>query len=774
MHLGLSVGVTALRDRAGGGGGGPPALINGPWFGEGATSPIYSATAPVGEYDPLNDRTVIGGESAVGQTRQTRVFAYYHGTGAWVGPYLGFQGGEVDDDHGAPAFAIIQGRAWAFGGPHNADMSCGYEATPGDLSSWTIRTKISGGLWTYPHPDVIGNNIYLFMRDFRGGSRYLLAMRPINNAHAGAGTLGSVVDIFDWTSLRVYQGNHIVVGTKIWFLTTQASFDDSIRQHVYGAIYDTADGSLSNFDGSYVRAAGTLPVNLTDANANFRLVDMGSEQGIVPKWLFDENGRPCIIYTQGTEFALNVNILQWNGTSFDAPQTIGTTNYRYNTVCLVRTPTGIQAFWSKDPSGVTFPRGGNIITRQRVGGVWGTETTFATPSRSYGLDTVAEIRNAHPDARMAYQERQVGSAVEVTNGLYVWMYGDRGYVGRALVPENFSNPAITGSTTQGQTITGTVGQVVNNPDSYEYRYLADAAVIPGATASNYASQVSDVGKMITMQARGVSNIWGPGPWATSNAIGPIVTFSLDARTTAFLAALPQQPDTTHRDLYDAFFATLRANGDDTLILSAALFAGHDAANTALVNMWTPGTNNPIVHGGVTFTDNRGVVSNGTNGWIELPYAAGLPRVMGLVVASDSSAANGSAIIGNADSYLTLRDPSGNWVNHKVAYTSGTTGTTAQASAAGVVGAIRTATSGSNSHRARKRTAANTATSVGNGSNTAIATLTEPNIVRVLTSIATAFTAQRCGIALITTGMDATQSGRVFEAVNTLHQGLLAI
>lgn len=65
------------------------------------------------------------------------------------------------------------------------------------------------------------------------------------------------------------------------------------------------------------------------------------------------------------------------------------------------------------------------------------------------------------------------------------------------LPVNSVAPAITGTTTQGQTLTCSTGTWSNTPDAYSYQWSRDGVAIDGATASTRVLAAGDVGAAMT-------------------------------------------------------------------------------------------------------------------------------------------------------------------------------------------------------------------------------------------------------------------------------------
>lgn len=87
------------------------------------------------------------------------------------------------------------------------------------------------------------------------------------------------------------------------------------------------------------------------------------------------------------------------------------------------------------------------------------------------------------------------------------------------VPVNTVAPVVSGTTTQGQTLSTTNGTWTNSPTGYTYQWKRNGSSIVGATANTYVLQVADVGATILCVVT-ASNGSGSAS-AASNSVGPI-------------------------------------------------------------------------------------------------------------------------------------------------------------------------------------------------------------------------------------------------------------
>lgn len=68
---------------------------------------------------------------------------------------------------------------------------------------------------------------------------------------------------------------------------------------------------------------------------------------------------------------------------------------------------------------------------------------------------------------------------------------------QAKLPVNSVAPAITGTTTQGQTLTCSQGTWSNTPDAYAFQWNRNGSPIIGATANTRVLAAGDVGATLT-------------------------------------------------------------------------------------------------------------------------------------------------------------------------------------------------------------------------------------------------------------------------------------
>jgi hypothetical protein len=416
----------------------------------GCTFPWYGlANYPTALHDSGTTTTWITWEAWDGATRFVYVTHYNHATGYW-GPIQGAGVSPLtDDDHGTPALCLDhEGYLHMFHGSHGSAQRHSVtrvpiDESPGDASPWLIQPEITG-TYSYPHPSLVGSSLYLFLRetDTLPSSRYLVLYKTSALAD-GVATWGSELTIVDFgASSRFYNSVNLVVGTDIHIVATMADGADTERTGVYYFVYDTTDGSVRNFDSTETVASGSLPIDLTLANSDFRLIDHGANRGDIPAFCLDTNGDPHIVYADGTGTGdYDLMHIMWTGAAWSSPVTAATVQCgtgvgiggTVETIALVARPGGAVELWYPLDPGSAWDRGGNMTRRVRSsGGTWGPEIAVADAG-SYALGQPSAVRDGHADARVIFCEHTQVSSTEAGD-LELYLWGDGGFIAYEAEP----------------------------------------------------------------------------------------------------------------------------------------------------------------------------------------------------------------------------------------------------------------------------------------------------------------------------------------------------
>lgn len=159
-----------------------------------------------------------------------------------------------------------------------------------------------------------------------------------------------------------------------------------------------------------------------------------------------------------------------------------------------------------------------------IGGAGGpyVYTDGGTLPQGMFLNSVTGVATGTPEVSGTYEVIITATDPKGGSGSYIW---DLTVPGAApvLAPVNIVLPVITGTTTEGFTLSTSNGLWENDPTSYAYQWKRDGLNIVGQIASTYLLATADVGKSITCAVT-ASNTGGDAT-ATSLAVGPIAAAS---------------------------------------------------------------------------------------------------------------------------------------------------------------------------------------------------------------------------------------------------------
>lgn len=407
-----------------------------PWIGGGLTSPaIHDAGLGI-TFMSWEAWTGVRSQLVTSLDHATGYFSAIEGMG--VSPL-------VNDDHGTPGIVLDhQGHLHGFYGAHgnlggnmrHSSTRWPWDGTPLPGSKWAVRAEVSGE-YTYPRPIMVGSTMYLIMRGVDGGddSNQPLTLRKTSALSDGVATWGSEEKLVDFgTDSRFYMGSALLNGTDIWIVACRSDGNDTTRKGVYLFILDTMDGSIRNYDGSTDTASGSLPINLTLANSDYRIFDHGSNRGDIPAACFDTSGDFHVVFLDGTGINFALKHVSVSSGVLSSPATIDTikaatdvAGYVEATALVALAADEIELWYPEDEA-EAWANGGNMTRRIRsAGGVWGAARTVLR-ARNKALARPTPVVNGIADARVAFCEIQQGSTDAMAGGLKIYLWGAKGFV----------------------------------------------------------------------------------------------------------------------------------------------------------------------------------------------------------------------------------------------------------------------------------------------------------------------------------------------------------
>lgn len=392
-----------------------------PWYEQASGFPAV--------YNPTTNETWISWETY--DARRTERFmaitAYDHATKMFGDVYPVGYTSLVDDAHGVPSLTFDgNGYGHVFGGAHGnsfPDMMHFKTARPNDLTEWEQQPDIVG-TYTYPHPCVVGDEMWLSMRNQFPGNFPLDMFRGVIDSD-GEVTWDAPFRFIDFGSdSRVYNFRNEVHGTEVHMAITKADASDSERRGVYFVRFDTATKQARNLAGTF--STGTFPLDLATMDANFRLATTAAGEFAVFDFVWEPGspGRMHLVYGDGPS---------WKYVNFtsgvpSATATIAVRDYRDAGALSRRADGALEFLYGKDPDSL-WPRYGDIYRIVRSpAGVWGSDELIRRATAK-ALGAPHAVKDAHPDLRFVYAEIGQDDSVEERR-LRLYAFGDNGPITR--------------------------------------------------------------------------------------------------------------------------------------------------------------------------------------------------------------------------------------------------------------------------------------------------------------------------------------------------------
>lgn len=429
-------------------------------FNDGASQPIGNSVYGLPAfYDSGTDTTWFcweGFQLVQGNTqRVAEVATFNHTTRVWAGNYVAGTQTLSNDPHGVMIpCADSAGDVWAVYGAHNSALQVNKIGTlsGGPLNPPLILPQF-GTAVTFPNLFSVGTRtLYLFYNTTGTGTGQQEAIAVVKGTTSATGIVwGTPQSVFDSANLFTSQpwlpiGQGKVVGTKIHLVFTYAVGIGGPGQSLYYAIYDTTNGTVSNYAGSHSDVIGSQPVSLATLEANYKIYS-GSDL-YFPGFDIDSNNNPHVAIVSnglGNE-PTSIIALDGNGSSFAA-----TTIYQYTVnagalandsdgVGVVARGTSVDVYFSDCLQRNGSSTAGNIRKVTFNGSSWGA-SSLVQSFGTFGLDVPARITNGKAEARVIWSEVSPNNISEYGN-LLGFIYGDNGFLSR---PQGYNTIAGVGT-----------------------------------------------------------------------------------------------------------------------------------------------------------------------------------------------------------------------------------------------------------------------------------------------------------------------------------------
>ena len=496
---------------------------------DGATYPWYNATTPNAVYDATSNTTWIAYERWDGQERRIALRVYDHATDLWSQTYDLFRSPIPDNDHGVPSLCFdSQGHVHVFGGAHASQVLWWSTTAPRDPASFVQRGLIgtdSGDGYSYPHPIVHGDTIFLFMRD-SSGTGMPLVLRRITGISNGAGTIGSETTISQLANTRNYIGWIVRTGNQVIIPIYGSSMDDSQRRNVWLLAYDLTTGAVSNIAGTVTTPQASLPITL---GANHVVVDQiaAGKFGGFGFVEYDTAGRLHLVYQEGDSAAgtRTMHHMIYTGGAWSAPVLVGTLGNVYNGIALKSLSDGsMMLLYAQSDASV---RDGSIQRRDwTAAGGWSAEA-LVMPSGDYTLGVPNPVLNGGDQFAMVFAETSPpgsGGATlnsDVSGILKAYAYGTAGFVQAQGVVTAITNARVVGTPVVGRVLSVQADIAGEPQPDLTYQWRRNGGNINGATAATYTAVSDDIEAVITCE------VAADGLNGTATAIAEGVTVQAD-------------------------------------------------------------------------------------------------------------------------------------------------------------------------------------------------------------------------------------------------------
>jgi hypothetical protein len=347
-----------------------------------------------------------------------------HTSGRWGGAVKFADG--LDPGHGNPAIMINDEGKIIVAYDCHEYARIKISSNPEDISSWGAPIQVFNYATYHRFVKDSSGNIYLFVMHGDAADSSKLCYKKSSDGGQTWGPTNVVVDFAG--SAIVYAGNaeYDSVNNRIhigWCLYT----NKNKRQNIYHAYLDILTGNMHSMDGTDLGPT----ISTSEADTYCKVVDTGLLEAEIPAVHLDSNGYPYIIDTYGYSGDYKYIFTRWTGSSWSTPQTITSTNSRFNIPdFIVHSPSNIEAYLITR----LYPcwEGGDIEKWVWDGTSWSQDSIILTEKES-GLPLADPmcVKNGLNSFKVVFGQQvvdQAGPGLQTGSGLKLYAHGDYGFV----------------------------------------------------------------------------------------------------------------------------------------------------------------------------------------------------------------------------------------------------------------------------------------------------------------------------------------------------------
>jgi hypothetical protein len=391
-------------------------------------SPTYGIQNPIAEYESSVDKTFM---TICGKSVDPYATSYDHATGRW-GSYTkaGTQPESDEDYHYCPALTVDdQGYINIFYGDHGASgkMKHARSNEPYDVSNFTVQSDPFSEQSTYPSPLTIDGTTYLTYR------RDADSTRPwglVNTTDTGSGSWSSpenIIDFSDGNAFWIYVGKVLPRQgniSMVWYERDKST--DGAYLDIFYAEYDPESETIYSVSGNSFGSE----ISESEARGNNDIQVFDSLGVGQPRFDFDQQGDPHVIFPNNDSGNWRYQYVRWNGTHWDDNGTISAGNCHFASGDInVNSESDIEVLLTEAVPSCPAGNGGNMTKYTYNGVEWSqskklvAHTNTNLPKQTLDYDS---------ELKWVFAERDGDGTAN--NDVYA--YGDNGFVYKNNAPNS--------------------------------------------------------------------------------------------------------------------------------------------------------------------------------------------------------------------------------------------------------------------------------------------------------------------------------------------------